>query len=411
METLQLSVPQTQSALEAQSQTILHQIYQHILAQPVGNDFSLLRGEMGFALFERYYQRHFGLPIAQRTWERIDASLQAVGEVELIHTFAGGITGMAWGLLHLCHSGLLSDLEADAQDMVEGLDEALFIASMDCFQEKNFDYLNGGLGVILYFLERHSSPQIDSYITALVKQLEQLAVPSAYGGITWASEDPVPNASVNFSTYDLGLAHGTASIVAILSLLYEKGYARQLCGKLIQQALEWMWSVRNQSGKSIFPSVVRDRREDQQSRLAWCYGDLGIASAIYLAGEKLSCPAWKKIAMYTIRKSASRWEFADTKVRSVGICHGSAGVSHIYRRFAKVSGHPLLYSAAQFWLADTLRRASSQLVTNELLQMGQQASVPQNPDLGLVEGEASVGMMLLTALGAPIEWDRFLLLS
>ncbi|MBD0254191.1 MAG: hypothetical protein ICV83_00615 [Cytophagales bacterium] len=47
-------------------------------------------GQMGFALFESYYQHYFNLPVATRTWERVDSSLAAIGNENLIHNFAGG---------------------------------------------------------------------------------------------------------------------------------------------------------------------------------------------------------------------------------------------------------------------------------------------------------------------------------
>jgi lantibiotic modifying enzyme len=211
--------------------------------------------------------------------------------------------------------------------------------------------------------------------------------------------------------YNLSLSHGVASIVAVLALAYEKGYERERCHKLIHLALGWIWNVRNKQDISLFPSTVTDALQDQHSRLAWCYGDLGVAGAFYLAGEKLGYKPWKDIALHTIHKSTLRREFADTKVCDSAICHGSAGVAHIYRRFAEVTGNPLFHSTAGYWLTDTLRRARPETEADVFLQVTSAAADPYTPSLSLLEGEASIGMVLLTALGAPAHWDRFLLLS
>jgi lantibiotic modifying enzyme len=411
METLSLAAPQTLSGVNAEAQTIVHRIYQHILAQPVGQDFSLLGGEMGFALFERYYQNHFGLPEESRTWQRIEAGLEAIGEGEQIHTFARGVAGMAWSFLHLANTGLLSSLETDAQSIVEDLDEPLFVASMKCLQEGEFDYLHGGLSTMLYFLERTPSPRIHQYIKALVLELEKLSIISPKGGITWLFMKHGHHKPGDTPEYNLSLSHGVASIVAVLALAYEKGYERERCHKLIHLALRWMWNVRNKQDTSMFPYIVTDVLQDQHSRLAWCYGDLGIASAFYLAGEKLGYKPWKDTALHTIYKSTLRREFADTHVRDAGICHGSAGIAYIYHKFSKVSTNPIISSAARFWLTDTLQRSLPETEEAVYVQLTptKEGFVPYK-SMGLLEGEASIGMVLLSMLGAPTGWDRFLLL-
>jgi lantibiotic modifying enzyme len=318
---------------------------------------------------------------------------------------------MAWGFLHLAKAGLLEGLEADAQGIVEDLDEPLFSGAMNSLREGDYDYLHGGLGEILYFLERTPNPNIHRYIKSLVVQLEKMAVPSPHGGITWIAPKVRSGQTDDEARYNLGLSHGVDSIVAVLALAYEKGYERERCHKLILLSLEWMWNVRNRQDLSTFPTMVTDVLQDQHSRLAWCYGDLGVASAFYLAGEKLGYKPWKDIALLTIHKSTLRREFADTTIRDSAICHGSAGVAHMYRRFAEATGNPLFHSTAGYWLTDTLRRARPETEANVFLQVTSAAADPYTPSLSLLEGEASIGMVLLTALGAPAHWDRFLLLS
>jgi lantibiotic modifying enzyme len=395
METSLLAGPQTLSGVKAEVQTMVHRIYRHILAQPVGQDFSLLCGEAGIALFERYYQHHFRLPEADHTWQRMEACLEAIAEGAQSHTFARGIAGIAWGFLHLSNAGLLEGLESDAQSIVEDLDEPLFTAAMECLQEADFDYLHGGLGAIVYFLERDPSPKIHQYIRSLVIQLEKISVLSPHGGITWVFVDSDYKKLGNGTSYNLSLSHGTASIVAILALLYEKGFERERCHKLIHLALRWMWNVRNKQDISLFPNIVTDTLQDETSRLAWCYGDLGIANTFYLAGEKLGYKPWKDTALHAIFKSTSRRELAD-----------------IYQKFTRVSTNPIFSSAARYWLTDTLQRALPETEDGVYLQsIRTKEGNTDYMSLGLLEGEAGIGMVLLSMLGAPTAWDRFLLLS
>jgi hypothetical protein len=88
-----------QSVSREHTQHLLHRIYRHVANQPIDIDVSLLGGQMGYALFETYYHRHFGIEDDSRIWERISASLNEIQEGKLIHSFAGGIIGVAWGFL------------------------------------------------------------------------------------------------------------------------------------------------------------------------------------------------------------------------------------------------------------------------------------------------------------------------
>ncbi|MFN8354482.1 MAG: lanthionine synthetase C family protein [Spirosomataceae bacterium] len=390
-------------------QELLPRLHRHITTASQQNDVSLMGGKMGFALFEAYYNHHFGVEDDNQLWEYISDSLSKVQEGELIHSFASGIAGIAWTFLHLHNQGLLQDDELDAQGIVEGLDEGLFEISMAMLKEGDFDYLHGGLSAAMYFLERTPSPQIATYIAQLVEQLSAVAVRFDSGDITWKF--------LNFNSYDLttardynlGLSHGTASITAILSLFYEQGYAPERCQELITGNLQWMWRVRNKACHSVFPNTVTDTPADQESRLAWCYGDLGIANTFWLAGEKLNQQAWKDIAAQTVRQAATRHD-DDLRVNDAPLCHGAVGAAYLFQRFAERLQDPLLEAAATAWMQKGLDLAL--LPTQEdvfLTYRGIDGGYTSN--LSVLDGEAGIGLAFLSALGGAKTWDRFLLIS
>ncbi|MEZ4903722.1 MAG: lanthionine synthetase C family protein [Spirosomataceae bacterium] len=386
---------------------LLTRIYQHISSQPIEGDPSFLGGQMSYAFFEAYYQNQFGIEENSRTWERIIYSLNKIQEDRLMHSFAGGIAGISWVFLHLFNQGLLQDEELDAQSIIEDLDGPLFETSMLLLTEGNFDYLHGGLGSFLYFLERTPSLQVTNYIEQLVEQLSAVAIRFPNGDITWRFDNfgiRDPEAPV---LYNLGLSHGTASIVSILSLFYEKGYARTRCQELIEGTLQWMWRVRNKSAESVFPNTVNNSPVDQESRLAWCYGDLGIANTFWLAGEKLKNNKWKEIAQQTILHSISRSE-SSALIFDAAFCHGSAGIAYIFRKFAQRISEPRLSEAADFWLQKTIAFALPVKASDVFLSYHNKEMVS---NLSILDGEASIGMMLLSEMGISTTWDRFLLLS
>ncbi|MFN8346640.1 MAG: lanthionine synthetase C family protein [Spirosomataceae bacterium] len=388
-------------------QHLLHRIYRHVAKQPVDTNVSLFGGQMGYALFEAYCHRHFGIEDDSRVWERISASLNEIQEGKLIHSFAGGIIGIAWGFLHLFNQGLLQDDQLDPQSIVEDLDEGLFESTMLLLEDGNYDYLHGGLGACLYFLERTPSPQITGYLARIADRLGETAVRFPNGDITWKFDNFGSRSPQEPNLYNLGLSHGTASIVVILSLMYEKNYARERCRELIYGNLQWMWDVRNKAGNSIFPNTVGDTLMDQESRLAWCYGDLGIAHAFRLAGEKLQNEGWIKKAEQVMLHAAAR-RGPDTLMKDAPLCHGTMGASYLFRQFAKHSPEPELLEAADFWFGQTTVLARPETAEDVFLSYYRDK---YESSLSLLDGEISIGMALLAQLGADTAWDRALLLS
>ena len=366
-------------------------------------------GQMGYALFEAYYNKLMSRPDDTRLWEYVSDSLAKVEEGDIPHSFAAGIAGIVWGFLHLANRGLLPDDELDAQAVVEGLDEGLFEISMALLQIGDFDYLHGGLSAALYFLEREPSPIIASYVERLVEELSMVAIRYDNGDITWKFLDFHTHTLDTAKHYNLSLSHGTASIVSILSLFYERGYAAQRCQELIQGNLQWMWRMRNSSGDSVFPNTVTETPENQESRLAWCYGDLGIANTFWLAGEKLHHQPWKDIAAQTIKKSATR-SGTETRVNDAPLCHGAIGVAYLFWRFAERLQDASLAETASAWLQRGLNFALPPEQAEVFLSYhGSEGGYI--PNLSILDGEAGIGLAFLTLLGGDTSWERFLLIS
>lgn len=79
-----------------------------------------------------------------------------------------------------------------------------------------------------------------------------------------------------------------------------------------------------------------------------------------------------------------------TPVADAGICHWSAGLSHLYNRFWQATGESAFLDAARHWLERTpglLARTTGD---------------------GFLEVRAGVGLVLLAALGIRPDWDVIL---
>lgn len=392
----------------SQQAALLDRIFRQIRQQPTDGNVSLLSGQMGFVMLETYAQRFFGETDDRRIWERITNSLTAVQNGQLLPSFANGMTGVLWGFLHLCNQGILFTDGLDAQNLVADLDEPIFELSMELLRKGKYDYLHGGLGCALYFLERQPSPALTRYMEEIVSTLAETAVHYPNGDLTWTFDDLGRQKTGQPIQYNPGLSHGTASIAALLSLFYERGYARAQCAPLIQGTLQWIWNNRNRSGQTVFPTVVTEPRQDQNSRLGWCYGDLSIAHTFWLAGRILRNTWWRLIAQETLLRTAQRRIPEETSITDAGICHGASGVAHLFRSVSRQAPDPILTETADYWMQQTIRMATPE--SNESIFSSDPVD-SQESDLGLLEGACSVGMVLLSELGVPSIWNRFLLLS
>ena len=123
---------------------------------------------------------------------------------------------------------------------------------------------------------------------------------------------------------------------------------------------------------------------------------------------------WEREALAIARGAAAR-NPETAGVTDAGICHGAAGLGHIFNRFFQTTSEDTFRKAARFWIERTLelRRAGQGIA-------GYSAYRDTNDDgeeywedrVGILEGAAGVALALLAAAtGVEPEWDRMLLVS
>jgi len=99
-------------------------------------------------------------------------------------------------------------------------------------------------------------------------------------------------------------------------------------------------------------------------------------------------------------------------IRDAGLCHGSAGVAHIYRRIWEETGEEDFAKSGYYWFKYSLKLATFP----DGLAGFKTWRAPENGgwanDPGLLEGVTGIGLAFLSAV-YPVEsdWDRCLLLS
>jgi lantibiotic modifying enzyme len=151
----------------------------------------------------------------------------------------------------------------------------------------------------------------------------------------------------------------------------------------------------------------------ESCRSAWCYGDPGISASLFLAANCLNNKVRQKDALKIALRAAVRLP-EHAGVKDAGLCHGSAGLGHIFNRMFQATGNARLKDAARFWFQQTLKfsRKGQGFAGYSAYRSKDDGTPEWHDEPDLLTGSAGIGLALLAAISpvAP-DWDRMLLLS
>lgn len=131
----------------------------------------------------------------------------------------------------------------------------------------------------------------------------------------------------NQDDYNLGLAHGVPGILLFISLAYGKGLLnnKKLASDLVGGILHFLCDQANKQSRNNVGIYGHSTYNMDISRMAWCYGDPGVAVAIAVTNEYLPSEISKKLIV-RLADSMSKREFMESGCIDGGICHGTTGV-------------------------------------------------------------------------------------
>jgi len=344
----------------------------------------------------------------------LEQAIDLVAEAPARPALHGGYSGVAWAAEHM--RGRV--LEPDNADLNEEIVDVLLghLAS-DTWEEGAYDLISGLVGIGVFALERLPHPSGRELLRRVIHHLNNLAraVP---GGMSWftppthISQRVRPDCPDGY--YNLGMAHGVPGVLALLALAHQAGVEAENARELMKLSVPWILAQSTvDQPKWQFPSWVSPGRPPAASRSAWCYGDPGVAASLFLAGHALDEPTWSERAAAVAREVAER-PAELSGIADGGLCHGAAGLAHIFNRFWHATEDPTLGAAASSWIQRLLgMRTCGKGVGGFLaLEPDKNEDIVPTPSPGFLTGAAGVALALLAAL-TPVEpaWDRVLLLS
>jgi len=287
-----------------------------LLKTPIGEEIGLYNGSAGIALFLFYYARFKdSTAIHQHASEILDQifeQVEATPQPPFSH--CSGIAGIGWLLDHLCKHGFI---EANTEELLSDIDEYLYDVALSELNHGNFDFLHGAMGIVFYFVKRNRP----DYLSHLIKALENIAIRDG----NQAKWESVIRHEEGIRGFNISLSHGSSSIALVLCKVLQILPEEEAVLKLLHSATTYILNqeIPVEQYGSFFPNFsIESQPELSKTRLAWCYGDLGVGLAIHQSGMTLQKQAWVDKGMEVLLHAANRRGLVENRVQDAGICHG-----------------------------------------------------------------------------------------
>ncbi|MEM6893422.1 MAG: lanthionine synthetase C family protein [Bacteroidota bacterium] len=378
------------------------------------NAIGVLGGQSGVALFQFYCAQYFDDDAYSDTGvEIISHIMDRINDGYSFPSYCNGLAGFGWALQHLVDEEFI-DLDLD--DLFSHFDDYLLNQMNYELNDKHYDMLHGAMGYGMYFLKRlrgiSTHPEKKDFykkaLLRLVDYLETNAVKEG-DGLKWESTLDIDKGNKGFN---LSLSHGMSSVVYLLAKMSQNDIEKDRIAPLLRGAINYIdsYDKKGDEGFSLFPSWIDPNQSvAYNSRLAWCYGDIGIGKAFEWSGTVLNDEAIKHRASDILNTSSKRVNPENTLVVDAGFCHGSFGNAHMFHQFGLKSHEGVYEKAAQFWLKDGLARYTGN--KKEPYKRWNAIDKAWQLECNLLEGLSGIGLAIISLLSnEESSWDECLML-
>lgn len=413
--------PLLEDSLAAQASQAVGEIAESlVLPEPSegGRAASLAGGLTGQALFYTYLSLHTAEPsAAERAADLLDKAAEELANQPMAPSLYAGFPGIAWTMEHLRGRLFEADGEEEEEDPIQEIDEALLTPLSRSPWAGEYDLIGGLAGLGVYALERLPRPGAAALLERIVDRLAELAEVMADGTAWFTPVERLPEWQREIhprGVYNLGVAHGLPGVLPVLAGACAAGVAVERARPLLDSSVSWLLARRyGPEVGSCFGTTYAPWEEAAPSRLAWCYGDPGIAAALLATSRAVGEPEWERQAVETALACVERDE-STALIRDTGLCHGAAGLAHLFNRMFQETGEERLGRAARFWFERTLQmRAPGEGIAGfRAWEVNPGGQPGWRADSGLLEGAAGIGLALLGAISrVEPAWDRMFLVS
>lgn len=320
-------------------------------------------------------------------------------------TFCSGKAGINWLFAFLLKNYDLIDSET--LSLITKDNQLLKEMTIKYFNNSNWDFMHGALGISYYFLydenklDREYHQEVVNILFSQFDRDKVFHIKRKY------------NFNPNQDTISLGLSHGLPSIIRYLGECYKYNIESKKVLHIINGLKSIILkSVNKNNAFGNIPSMISDIKSsvDNSSRLAWCYGDVGVGISLYNVGKIIQDSEMIDFSNKILLDSTKRKKTDNTKIVDAGICHGSSGVAHIYNKMWNYTNDKRFKEATDYWMEKTLDFAINE---NNKYQFKKYNSETKKYEINhsLLEGNAGVGLVLYSCITGDCSWDYCLMLN
>lgn len=355
---------------------------------------SMLAGDVG-GLLLLYEYSQINPSYTMIADEVLDKLLITLKKPPFLSTFCNGLAGFVIALDALHRDGHIDDFSCHLQSIDHFLaHEMRAMASVN-----HHDFLHGIIGLGFYWLARYhqgcseATDQLAFILRHLIKTQERDG-----DCIKWPQKE-----TEMVRKYNISLSHGYSSTTILLCRMLEvPSLPADEILQLIGGATRYLQANRLDPERygCWFASTSLECEPPHRTRLAWCYGDLGIAIALKRAGEAHHDDHLTALSRQVLKFSAQyRRNLRENYINDTSICHGASGVGLIFREMSKQFQSSTMADAADYW---------RDCVTRLVHQVGDEWHFPYYDAVekkivyrnGILEGDAGVALYLLNEIKA-----------
>ncbi|MFI1015847.1 lanthionine synthetase C family protein [Streptomyces sp. NPDC020965] len=341
------------------------------------------------------------------------------------------IAGLGFGL-HMArqagggYGNALERLDTLARESVRGLChvmDASPVGPMD-----RFDVLDGLAGIGRYLLLRGlgETAEMELLLSRLAAMVEPVGHVGRQVPRFWSSTPPnwLPSTSDSLRAsghLNLGLAHGIAGPLALLSIAHLQGATVSGHQEAIESLVDLLtrFERKDQYGP-YWPAAVSletytggawelEPGEDR-GRVSWCYGTPGVSRALQLAGRALRREDWLRRADASVA-AVTRMPLGDFGIHHWSVCHGWVGAMIMLEHFTEgPDGHRV---------RDLIDTIAGQVIDGfderglPPLQIGSEGFSDGHEPAGFLEGAAGLALALnsYSRPGQGLPWNIALVVN
>jgi len=322
-----------------------------------------------------------------------------------------GTSGVMWLLYYLKSKEFIDD---EFESVFLGYDK-LLLKKVDDYMG-DIDPMHGLLSIANYLFLRNTDMAIDC-LKKILDRVENEKIIFNETMVYWEvkSNDLI---SGTITHINFGYAHGVLAILYFLSKYIKAGLNLDQAIPLFEQGINYFLSVQDEYNYMQFPNRIQEGNAKNTTRVAYCYGDLGLACGLTAIANNLSRPDLLAKARSLANNTASFSIKEIEKVDDVGLCHGAAGNGYMFLKLFNIHHDEILRDASveQFKRLLALRNKNREEGVMGFSSIDYDYSKKEyykKTDPGFITGTSGIGLAILGLLNdlEETDWDTILLLQ